>query len=153
MAAGCEDASWLVVISNNGFESTGPLLFIRIETGETSGYRQEDEAFYGEELVIRDAATWETLWRAHRPGYSPPRVDFEREMVLAAFMGPQNLGCEAAGVTIRSVNQERDRLAVEVEEARPAGGEECQSNPYDFVRCARSAAPVAFMHIAPEDGE
>ena len=147
---GCEGASWLVAVSNNGLGTTGLLLFVHIEQGETSGYRAEDENFIGEELVIRDAAAWARLWQAHRPGTVPPRIDFAREMVLAAFMGRQDLGCDAVGIRVASVTQAAQQLEVVIEEARPDGGEECRANPYDFVRCARTGTPVSFVHTAPD---
>lgn len=149
ISSGCEDASWLVVVSTGGFESTGPMIFVHVEQGGTSGYREEDESFIGDELVIRDWVAWEALWSAHRPGSRPPVIDFEREMVLAAFMGRQNLGCDGLGITVQSMVQREDRLEVVIEEARPDGGEDCRANPYDFVRCARSTMPVSFVHTAP----
>jgi hypothetical protein len=121
------------------------VVFIHIESGETSGYRANDETFFGEEVVIRDPQTWRTVWSAHRPSTSPPPVDFVREQVLAVFMGQQTLGCAEAAITIESITREGEELQVVIDERHPDGGEECQSSPYDFVRCARSPGPVSFV--------
>jgi len=144
VGSGCGDAAWtLIIASGGGLEDSGLVVFIHIENGESSGYRQDDETFFGE--VIRDAATWRSVWSAHRPSSPPPPVDFVRDQVLAVFMGQQSLGCDEAGVAVESVTRQGEELEVVIEERHPDGGAGCRSNPYDFVRCARTAGPVSFV--------
>jgi hypothetical protein len=143
--AGCEGASWTLIVSPDGIGSSGGVIFLHVESGTSSAYREDDQTFVGGEQVIRDAATWETVWREHRPGTAPPAVDFTSQMVLAVFMGPQSLGCDSASVNVASVTRAGQGLEVVVDEHHPQGGEECRSNPYDFVSCTRTPGPVSFV--------
>ncbi len=47
-----------------------------------------------EKLVIRDAAKWASVWERHAgPSEPMPQIDFEKQMVIAVFLGQQNNGC------------------------------------------------------------
>jgi hypothetical protein len=147
---GCEDASWAVFISSGGFGPAGPVLFVSIEQGRTTGYRANDATFAGEELVIRDQVAWSELWRVHKP-YSPvpPAVDFESDMVIAVFMGAIGTRCQDPSITLESLTREEGVLQAMVIEERGEGTCERATSPYHFVRCPRDAGEVRFTIDPP----
>ncbi len=147
---GCEDASWAVFISSGGFGPAGPVLFVSIEQGRTTGYRANDATFVGEELVIRDQVAWSELWRLHKP-YSPipPTVDFEADMVIAVFMGTIGTRCQDPSITLESLTREEGVLEAMVIEERGEGTCERATSPYHFVRCPRDAGEVRFTIDPP----
>ena len=72
----------------------------RLEKGSQSGVVEPRQ------VVIKDKASWERLWREHQSGDQPqrpaPEIDFAREIVIFVAMGQQSSG----GFTIEIVNVE-----------------------------------------------
>lgn len=72
------------------------LAFETLEEGANSGTRERRE------VVVREEAAWQSLWREHRsiqdPGEAAPGVDFGRRMVAAVFRGDSPTGCYGAQV-------------------------------------------------------
>lgn len=100
--------------------------------------------------VARDEATWAALWSRLRQGggegalpAQPPAIDFSREMVIAAAMETQSC---VSKVTIRSVEQGRGELVVDLLEAPPSPNCVCitAERPLHVVRLRRSDDPVRF---------
>lgn len=91
--------------------------------------------------VIRDEATWRTVWSELRQGSSlpeqPPAVDFSQEMVVLAAMETQ--GC-VARVTINAITPSPDgTFVIAVTEAPPAPNCVCitSERPIHAVRVGR----------------
>lgn len=97
--------------------------------------------------VIRDEATWRTVWKEIREGSAlpeePPAVDFGREMVILAALETQ--GC-VARITIREVTRTADALVVDILEAPPAPNCVCitSERPIHLVRLERTDLPERF---------
>lgn len=97
--------------------------------------------------VIRDEATWKTVWAELREGTSlpaePPAVDFARDMVILAAMGTQ--GC-VSKVTIRGVARQGQELVVDLLEAPPAPNCVCivSERPFHLIRLQKSDLPARF---------
>lgn len=97
------------------------------DTGNLDILARFEGAFSSEKaekgLVVRDAAAWETLWKVMNANLEtvpePPKVDFEKNMVVAYFLGEKTSG--GWGVTIRSVNT-ADGLKITYLVRNPAPG-------------------------------
>lgn len=138
------------------FVMTSPAHLVLIEhTGEpiefTTGevLRELDaRAFSGiqesRNVVIKDAATFATLWKQHAAHTELPAIDFDKEMVLAAFLG-QAGGCN--GVRIASVIDSDGKLNALRIETQPGPATACiavVTTPAHFVALKRSDKPVEF---------
>ncbi len=73
--------------------------FETIDKGEISYFNYGDPAFLGADMVIRDDKTWNWFWVRHKnsgpfliPPTPVPKIDFNREMVLAVMLGYQTSG-------------------------------------------------------------
>jgi len=90
-----------------------------------------------EVVLVRSREEWERLWRRHTAGMQPqpelPDVNFNREMVVAVFMGERP--SDGYGVQVAAVEETPDTVYVQVEERFPAGG------------AKRAAVPVSPYHI------
>jgi len=97
--------------------------------------------------VVRDAAAWSRLWaRMARDGSAPPAVDFERQIVLVAFMGERRTGGHA--ILIRAAELEDGALVVTVRETVPPPGAittQMLTAPFHAVAVARTDLPVRWV--------
>ena len=96
--------------------------------------------------TIRDAASWEEVWRRltaqHGPPRSAPPIDFQKEMALVATFGAQRSG----GYTI-TIERAIDRGAsVEVHVTRRAPGPKCGT-------IAMLTAPADVAIVPRREGE
>ncbi len=118
--------------------------FVTIAAGETSGIHEP------EQLVIRDQATWLSLWRRHAASRAlpVPAVGFDQQMIIAMFAGQSRV---PRSLTIRRIVQESGRLVVwyTLRDARPLPDGEglTPAAPFQIVRLARSSLPVRFSQI------
>ncbi len=125
--------------------------FTRLDGGQNS-WRMSGPA----NIVIKDAAAWETIWTQHvgmpvvagsEPPVLPPapKVDFTRDMVVAVFMGGFGNGCYH--INVQGIVKAADILEVRVMRFEPGLGAICTANmtsPYDIVVTPRSDLPVQF---------
>src|SRR5262245_58513804 len=76
------------------------------------------------ERVVRTAEEWQKLWQEHTAGIQPrpalPKVDFNREMVLAVFMGEQQTG--GYSIEIAAVKPGERELTAQVRRTSPPAG-------------------------------
>ena len=72
------------------------------------------------QAVVRSAAEWSTLWSQHAGDRSRPAVDFDKEMVVAVFLGTR----PTAGFSVEVVGarEEGAALIVSYRESRPQPG-------------------------------
>jgi hypothetical protein len=100
------------------------------------------------ETVARTPADWLALWARHSaPGVPPPPVDFDREMVLAVFLGRRPTS--GFQVVITGADEAGPSRSVEVSyrEVEPAPGSVRRpvvTMPFHIVAVPRSALPVRF---------
>jgi PrcB C-terminal len=100
--------------------------------------------------VIRNSSSFTNLWLSHSEGFSPvpeqPVVDFDQNMVIAAFLGEQSTG--GYSIEITGVAELADSIVVNVKGALPGAG--CMlttavSKPYHVVTVPKSSKPIAFV--------
>jgi hypothetical protein len=101
------------------------------------------------ERAIRDADEWQQVWKKVYSNRSPvpkvPKVDFDKQMVLAVFLGGKNGGGYA--ISIESVRVTDDGLQVAVNRTSPSPDEKTATaltQPFDMVVVVKTDRPVKF---------
>jgi hypothetical protein len=104
------------------------------------------------QLVVRSAAEWQTLWKAHSPQPAPV-VDFSRSIIVGVFLGSRpTAGYEAA---ITAVKSQGGKAIVEYVEHRPEVGAivaQVLTSPFHLVSIPKDRADMAdvdFRKIDP----
>ncbi|MFP4643391.1 MAG: protease complex subunit PrcB family protein [Spirochaetales bacterium] len=106
----------------------------------------------GEE-VVRSQGEYERIWRQTQSGSSSEpdvergatEVDFDREMVIAVFMGQQNSGGYA--VEVDEILLEERGVTVYYRERSPGAGDattQALTSPYHLVRLPRLSRDIRF---------
>lgn len=112
-----------------------------------------DQGFYsGIEDAVSKAVTtseeWEAFWGRHAATHFPPpaipAIDFEKDMVLCAFLGTKSSG--GWSIKIKSVERKADQLRVLCEFEQP----KCQATmaltqPFHMVTVAKTDLPLNFV--------
>ena len=105
-----------------------------------------------ERLVIRDDATWHSVWASIWSGTTPtpttPNVDFTKEMVILAALGSRSTG--GYGIVVDSAMMTSTGLGVWIGTSSP--GRQCITtqaftSPVDIARIQRIDAPVDFIDV------
>lgn len=121
-----------------GFERLAPTVF-------TS--RIGDKRF----VTVRDAGTWNALWREHTgDGSAAPSIDFSEKMVLAVFLGADSVTC--GSMQIETVRQKDNPARIEVgyRVTDPGPNVMCiaaQVNQYSLATVPASALPVEYLQL------
>jgi len=121
--------SWLVLAAA-GQRGDAPRV---LDTGARS------EIVAAREAVVRTAAEWDALWRAHLPTRQPAAVDFSKDMVVGVFLGSRPT--PGYGVTIVSAVEEGNVLRVRYRETSPpadAIAAQVITFPYQIVAIPKS---------------
>jgi hypothetical protein len=98
-----------------------------------------------EQAVARTDAEWQTLWRRHAPGRTPPAVDFARQTVVAVFLGSRPSG--GYQVHITGTRLEGNTLVVQWSETRPGPDQvaaQVMTAPAHIATVPRHAGEVRF---------
>lgn len=98
-----------------------------------------------QDVVIRDAAAFATLWATHSNGQPAPAVDFGKQMVIGVFLGTSPNGCYSTGID--RIYYSGDTLVVHHNDTVPGMGILCTMNittPAHLVAIDRSDAKVVF---------
>ena len=104
--------------------------------------------------MIDNLETWKKVWREVHQAVSPkpklPKVDFEKQVVLAVFMGEKNTG--GYRIQIRGMKDTGKKIEVSVKTTSPPqDGFSIQvlTQPYEFLIAEKPAKPVKFV-VTPE---
>ena len=97
---------------------------------------------------MKDAKRWEAIWAEHRGKSTAPcpEVDFTREMVIVATLGPQRTG--GYSIRIAKVEATRDKLRICLERRTPRPNSrviQVLTAPYEFVAVPRSDLTSEFV--------
>jgi hypothetical protein len=98
------------------------------------------------ELVIRSQSAWQLVWSHHKPGTTPPAVDFSREMVIALFRGFTTGG---RAVKILSVTRDGGTLVVRYREnvQEAANAASSAATPYQIIAVSRQSGSARFVEV------
>jgi hypothetical protein len=124
-------------------EASGELPRRDLAKGAFSGIQDSQQH------VIRTEAAWQKLWKQHaatrQPPPEPPTVNFDREMVIAAFMGLRRTGGFAVEIARVESAQKNLQITV-VESSPPEGGMSLQAltAPFHIVAVPKSKLPEKF---------
>ena len=117
-----------------------PMPSTEIARGDSSAIQETRVA------VVRTPEAWAELWAEHGANTLPPppapEVDFERQMVVAVFLGVRP--CGGYGVEIAECAPREDRIVVRARETRPG--------PDELVTMALTA-PYAMRAVPRAEGE
>ena len=103
------------------------------------------------QVVARTVAEWDALWKAHTgpgrrgEGSAAPPIDFDRETVVAVFMGSRPTG--GFSVAIDSATDRDGTLVIAYHEASPQPGAiaaQVLTFPYHIVAVPKHTGPVIF---------
>jgi hypothetical protein len=122
----------LLAILMAGLLQASPIPLRTLDRGPES---QLDDA---QQVSVRTAADWATLWVRHAGERERPKVDFAREMVVGVFMGSR----PTAGFSVEIVRarEEGQALVVEYRETRAASNAvtaQVLTSPYHIVAVPR----------------
>lgn len=136
----------------------GPALYAQAVPFQRVDARHELNIALRGVAVVRDSASWATLWHRFGPGHYAdtgrarrpvPRVDFGRYMIAVIAGGSQS-GCGNATSYVERIMERPDSIVVDML-PRPAESlgfpTTCTMlvNPIDVVRLPRNGKPVAFL--------
>ena len=120
--------------------------FETIDQGSNSGIvRQSVE-------TITNQSDWQALWAEHTkitdPAPELPVVDFDQEMVIAAFDGQWPTGGFSTEIT--GIEETPEKIVVSVLSTSPAGGTTIQilTQPFHIVRTELSPKPVEIQRTS-----
>ena len=103
----------------------------------------------GRQASARSTEEWTALWRLHAGERTRPNVDFNRDVVVAVFMGTRPTA--GFSVEIVGVRQEGQALIVSYKETRPAPDTltaQVLTSPYHIVAVPRgSTTDVRFERV------
>lgn len=100
------------------------------------------------DVVVRTQKEWTVLWREHNFERPAPRVDFNKEMIVAVFLGSQ----PSAGHAVRIVETvgSGGELVVRYRVDRPAAGgvaAQVLTFPYHIVAVPARTGGVRFERV------
>jgi hypothetical protein len=127
--------SWLILLV------TGHSMAGQASTPRVLDKGDRSQIMSAREAVVRTAAEWDALWRAHLPARPPAAVDFSKEMIVGVFLGSKPT--PGYGVTIVSAAEEGKVLLVRYRETSPpsdAIAAQVITFPYQIVAIPKFAA-------------
>jgi hypothetical protein len=95
------------------------------------------------QAVARTAGEWEALWRVHGGERTRPALDFNKEMIVAVFLGSRPTAGFA--VEIVGLKDEAGALVVQYRETRPPAGAltaQVLTMPYHIIAAPKRAATI-----------
>ena len=96
-------------------------------------------------IVVRSAAEWDVLWKAHAGAQAAPAVDLAKNVVAAVFIGTRPTG--GYSVEITGTRRDGDALVIEYVQRAPGRGDivsQALTSPFHIVSLPRHDGPVRF---------
>lgn len=129
--------------TDNNTQQEKKVEFTTISQGANSGHNEKKD------YVITNEDEWKKLWAQVHANVEPkpelPKVDFEKETVLAVFKGQQTSGGHSISIT--DVMKKGDVCSTQVKEVSPDPGGMMSmgfSQPYHIVKVPKMEAKVSF---------
>ena len=106
-------------------------------------------------LVIKTEDIWKDVWAKvyafQLPKPKLPKIDFEKDMIIAVFMGERRSG--GFSIEIKKIIKTDKEIVVEVEEREPDPGSivtMALTQPYHIVVVRISSLPLRFQESSPK---
>ena len=101
-------------------------------------------------VVVRTAAEWGALWKAHGAQEPAPPVDFMRDIVVGVFLGSRPTAGFSVEIT-RARTEEHLTVVEYVVRVPPPAGVTAQvlTAPFHLVTLPARSAPVEFRRVTP----
>lgn len=122
----------------------GVLQFETIDQGYYSGYSEKKF------LLIKTQEEWRKVWDIHAgiklPPPLPPKIDFNRQIVIAVFAGEYSSGGYA--IRIDSIEKTENKVLVNIIETKPKRDHlttQALSQPYQIAQIEATDLPVEFI--------
>jgi PrcB C-terminal len=140
---------WLQVAALEPFNKFTKLVPLKtIAKGFRSGIREPSQ------IAVRSQSEWQKLWRQHTSTSTVPAplpvVDFDKEIVVAVFLGEKPTG--GYGVEISSAEVADRALTVFVRETSPKPGAmvtQAINQPFHIVRIETAGVETVSFRRAP----
>ena len=109
--------------------------------------------------VFRDDAAWTALWEQYWITYdgqggktAPPRIGFDKDMVIAVFYGSGYSGCSNRIEVIEEIVETPRRIVVRIGSLSVEDLGPCDAlvYPLQMVKVRKSSLPVVFVGEVPE---
>lgn len=132
----------LCVIASAAMGQVSPAELMTVAQGAMSNIEEPRQ------VVVRTAAEWQALWKAHDAQSAAPSVDFTQSIVVAVFLGTRPTAGFAVEIT--AMRMEGNRAVVEYRERRPPRDAllaQILTSPFHVVRLARPSGSIEFRRI------
>jgi len=117
-----------------------------VDKGLSSGIRQRRF------IVVKTEREWNDLWQTHAtkpiPPQARPTIDFEKESIVAVFLGEQWTGGHGVEITKMEEDQTTGEVIVFWRETRPPAGSmtiQALRQPYHIVKTRKIDLPARFV--------
>ena len=119
--------------------------YTTIDQGFQSGVRERKS------LVIESAEEWKNLLQNHRMPHDSVKsgapINFDREMVVAVFMGEKPSGGYGIAITGIAADYEKQQLRITIRERNPPPdvvSTQALTQPYHIIKLAKIDLPIVF---------
>jgi hypothetical protein len=108
---------------------------------------QRSEIKEARTAVVRTAAEFQALWKQHNPSQAAPAVDFDKEIVVAVFLGERRTGGTKVELELMNDPLDSTKLVVFWKEAAPARKgftTQVVTSPFEMRAVPKRYAAVTF---------
>ena len=98
-------------------------------------------------VVARTPAEFDALWKQHNPTQAEPAVNFDKQIVVAVFLGERSTGGTKVELTLMNDPLDSSKLVVFYKEVPPAKSgfaTQVVCAPFEIRAVAKSYAAVTF---------
>ena len=121
------------------------LALLTMQTFTTVDHGAASQIEEARRVVVRTAAEWSALWKAHGAEAEPPAIDFTNTMVLAVFAGTRPTAGHT--ITITKIDVSDDGVVVRYRETAPKPDEmvaQMLTAPFHIVRTDARRGKITF---------
>ena len=102
-------------------------------------------------LIIRSQAELEKIYttinKTRRPGYSVPKIDFSKEIVIALFMGSKTSG--GYSIKIDHIDFKPEETLVNIIKSKPSGmATSVMTQPFYIAKIPKMAKKIVFADLS-----
>jgi hypothetical protein len=136
----------ITACSAENMSSVEQVSFVNLDNGFRSGVREPKF------VVIKTVNDLKELWSSHVSGSIPskalPSVDFQKEMVVAVFLGEKATGGYSVEITKIEETRQKRVLTVSIRESKPAPDAmvtQALTQPFHIVKLKKLELATTFV--------